>query len=129
VAWCRSKPRYCSIARDKRSDLNCAFEFTPSGRNFVVGGKVTGDHIELADAFAVFSVFSPSVAGGGAIVAASDSGGAGPDGGRHGVRLVRVSKGRWRSSLKSATAGKDWSMTGLNGVIEVDPAKVILKKT
>lgn len=109
----------------QRSDLNLALELTPAGRNFGLDGKLTGEHIELADARAVLGVFTTAVptdeakpeplAGGTKVVAD-----AAPVWGRFNGQLAL--------DVKSVTRGADWTMTGLTGLVTVDPAKLSLQK-
>ena len=109
----------------QRSDLNFSLDVTPSGRNFTVAGKLTGDHVELADAAAVLGVFS--------VRAARKT--PGPVSGESRAKIAADPVSAWSRfngqlllDLKSATTGKDWSMTGLTGVVAIDPAHLSLQK-
>ncbi|MDI1335565.1 MAG: AsmA-like C-terminal region-containing protein [Lacunisphaera sp.] len=109
----------------QRSDLNFALELTPAGRNFAVDGKLTGEHIELADALSVLGVFMASAASVDARPAAvaveseiiADTAPA----------WARFN-GQFVLDVKSVTRGADWAMTGLTGLVTIDPAKLALQK-
>ena len=46
----------------QRSDLNFSLSLIPSGRTILVDGKLSGDHVDLADAASVLGVFSSDAA-------------------------------------------------------------------
>ena len=109
----------------QRSDLNFALELTPAGRNFSLDGKLTGEHIELADALSVLNVFmaaaapdhaAPLAATAGTKVAADTA----PVWSRY--------TGQFALDVKSVTRGADWAMTGLTGLVTVEPARLALPK-
>ena len=109
----------------QRSDLNFAIDLTPAGRNFSLDGKVSGEHVELADAIAILSVFS--AAGG------SRKSAVGPTETVAKVSADPVSawarfNGQLGLDIKSVSSGKDWVMTGLVGSVLIDPARVSLEK-
>jgi len=110
----------------QRSDLNFSLELTPVGPVFGLEGKLTGDHLELADALAVASVFSPGAA------RAAHEGAPAPSGPPVEVVADKVAawsrlKGQLMLDLKSVTSGKDWSMSGLTGLVVIEPKVVSLK--
>ncbi|MDI1320229.1 MAG: AsmA-like C-terminal region-containing protein, partial [bacterium] len=96
-----------------------------AGRNFAVDGKLTGEHIELADALSVLGVFMASAASVDARPAAvaveseiiADTAPA----------WARFN-GQFVLDVKSVTRGADWAMTGLTGLVTIDPAKLALQK-
>jgi hypothetical protein len=111
----------------QRSDLNFSLELTPSGRTFALDGKLTGEHVELADALSVLGVFSPSAARTSqppapapAEVVAKVAADPVPAWSRFNGQLLL--------DIKSAASGTDWSMTGLTGLVVIDPTLISLQK-
>lgn len=107
----------------QRSDLNFALELTPAGRSFALDGRLTGDRVELADALAVLGVF----------LATAEPGRAGAEPSAPAPRVVADTAPAWARftgrlllDIKSVTSGADWTMTGLTGLVTLDPAKVSL---
>lgn len=109
----------------QRSDLGFTMDLTPAGRGFMVDGRLAGEHIELADALAVLGVFlapaagvrpQPVVAAAPTRVAADTT----PAWSRF--------KGRLALDVKSVVRGTDWSMSGLTGLVLIEPADVTLQK-
>jgi len=109
----------------QRSDLGFTMDLTPAGRGFAVEGKLSGEHIELADALAVLGVFLAPAAGAGEkpVVAAAPA------------RVVADAAPAWSRftgrlalDIKSVARGTDWSMTGLTGLVLIEPADVTLQK-
>lgn len=110
----------------QRSDLNFALELTPAGRNYGLNGRLTGEHVELADALAVLGVFLPSAA-------SEPAGGSSPDSSpKVAAADSAPAWGRFNGQLaldvKSVTRGADWHMTGLSGLLTLDSAKLALPK-
>ncbi|MDI1249554.1 MAG: AsmA-like C-terminal region-containing protein [Lacunisphaera sp.] len=107
----------------QRSDLNFALGLRPQGRNFGLEGRLTGEHVELADALAVLSVFTTSAAP----APASENS---PAPAAEVVADTTPAWSRFTGSLvldvKSVTRGADWAMTGLTGTVAIDPAKLAL---
>ncbi len=110
----------------QRSDLNLSIDLTPFGRTFLVDGKLTGDHVDLADAAAVLGVFSS----GAARVSRQEIPSFSPP-----APIVADKTSPWSRftgglmlDMKSATLGKDWAMTALTGTVAIDPASIVLKK-
>lgn len=108
----------------QRSDLNFAMYLTPvAGRAFVLDGRVSGEHVELADALAVLGVFMASAADQPAPMAAVPS---------RVVADVAPAWGRFSGQLaldvKSVTRGADWAMTGLTGLVTIEPTKLTMPK-
>jgi len=110
----------------ERSDLNFSLDLTPSGRTFLVNGKLSGDHVDLMDAAAVLGVFSSDAARATQKNAPSSSGLA---------AVVADKKSAWSRftggfelDVKSVTLGKDWATTGLTGIVAIDPASIALQK-
>ena len=110
----------------QRSDLNFSLDLTPSGRTFLVDGKLTGDHVDLGDAASVLGVFSSDAARATRQDAPS-SGAPAP--------IVADKMSGWSRfngglmlDVKSATMGKDWTMSGLIGNVTVDPRRIALQK-
>ncbi|MBI2498313.1 MAG: hypothetical protein HYV75_10525 [Opitutae bacterium] len=110
----------------RRSDLNFALELVPAGRNLGLDGKLTGEHVELADALALLRVFTPSAAPDAA--AQGESVPAAPG-------LVADSAPAWGRfngqlllDVKSVTRGADWTMTGLTGLVTLDPENLAVLK-
>lgn len=108
----------------QRSDLNFALELTPAGRNYGLEGKLTGEHIELADALAVLGVFTVPVSPETARPASADEVKAAADIAPAWARF----NGQLTLDVKSVTRGADWAMTGLTGLVTVEPAKLSLPK-
>lgn len=109
-----------------RSDLNFALDLTPAKGGFVVDGKLSGEHIELSDAVSVLGVFSSHTA------QAAQEEKLAPIAAREVVADKASAwsrfEGRFGVDVKSATAGKDWAMTGLVGTVAIDPTALTLQK-
>ena len=110
----------------QRSDLNFSLDLTPSGRTFTVDGKLAGEHVELTDAVSVLGVFSNSAAH------ASQEEKQGETAPKE-IVADKISawsrfNGQLLLDIKSASAGKDWAMTGLTGLVTINPSLVSLQK-
>lgn len=108
----------------QRSDLGFTMDLTPAGRGFVVDGRLAGEHIELADALAVLGVFLAPAAGSGDKPVAAAS-----------TKVVADTTPAWSRftgrlalDVKSVVRGTDWSMSGLTGLVRLEPAEVTLQK-
>jgi len=106
----------------QRSDLGLTLELTPAGRGFQVDGRVAGEHIELADALAVLGVF---------LAPTGDT----PVGAAVPARVVADTTPAWSRftgrlalDVKSVVRGNDWAMSGLTGLVLIEPADVTLQK-
>ena len=109
----------------QRSDLGFTMDLTPAGHGFAVSGKLAGEHIELADALAVLGVFLAPAAGAGekpvtAVTPAKVVADTAPAWSRF--------TGRLALDVKSVERGTDWSMTGLTGLVLIEPADITLQK-
>jgi len=109
----------------RRSDLNFALELAPVGRTFNLDGKLTGDHVELADALAVLGVFLTSArtektAPEPAVLPSPVVADTAPAWARFTGQLLL--------DVKSVTRGADWAMTGLTGQVAIEPARLALTK-
>lgn len=107
----------------QRSDLNFALTAAPAGRGFTLAGKITGEQVELADALAVLGVFLPRAA------EQPASTGVGP------AKVVADPTPVWSRltgtlalDVKSVVRGADWAMTGLTGLVVIEPADITLQK-
>jgi hypothetical protein len=112
----------------QRSDLNFSLELTPAGRSYGLDGRLTGEHVELADALAVLGVFLASAAEADKPATTSTQ-----TTGPVNVTADRVPawsrfNGQLLLDIKSATLGKNWAMTGLTGLMVINPAQVSLQK-
>jgi len=109
----------------QRSDLDFALELTPAGRNYGLNGRLTGEHVELADVLAVLGIFLPSNA-------PERARGSSPDSTSQVVADIAPAWGRFNGQLaldvKSVTRGANWDMTGLTGLLTLDSAKLALPK-
>ena len=105
----------------QRSELNFALEATPAARGYALDGKLTGGHVELADALAVLGVFS---------AAPSDAPAPADTTMRPADTVPFWSRlsGRLALDLQSVTRGADWAMTDLTGLLELAPAGLMLQK-
>ncbi len=109
----------------QRSDLNFSLELTPGRGVFGVEGKLTGEHIELADGWSVLGVFLASVAPGetaAPVIAAASRVTADP------VPAWSRFTGSLVLDVKSVTRGAAWAMTGLTGRVLIAPARISLEK-
>jgi hypothetical protein len=109
-----------------RSDLNFSLELTPAGRGYGVDGKLTGEHVELADALAVMGVFlssaAPRATGLAPPPAAETK--VPPNAGAPWSRF----NGQLALDIKSVTRGPAWEMIGLTGLVQLEPARVSVPK-
>ena len=108
----------------QRSDLGFTMNLTPAGRGFAIDGKLAGEHIELADALAVLGVFLAPAAGAGQKPVAAAAGKVVADATPAWSRFT----GRLALDIKSVVRGTDWSMSGLTGLVLIEPADVTLQK-
>ena len=109
----------------QRSDLNFALELIPGGGVLALDGKLTGEHVELADALSLLGVFMTSAAPAGNTAA--------PTAAASKVAADTVPRwahfnGRLLLDIKSVTRGPEWSMTGLTGRVTIAREKVSLEK-
>jgi hypothetical protein len=107
----------------RRSDLNFALELSPLGRGHSVDGKLTGQEVELEDLLGVLGVFAAAAAPDNLdkpLATAPRS----PDT----VAAWSQFSGQLSLDVKSATYGKEWAMTGLSGVVAIEPARLGLDK-
>lgn len=107
----------------RRSDLDFALEFSPLGKGYSVDGRLTGQQVELEDLLGVLGVFTASVA--------PDTDdrplpapGVAPDT----VASWSRFSGNLGLDIKSVTRGNDWAMTGLTGVVTIEPVRLALEK-
>lgn len=108
----------------RRSDLNFALELSPLGTGYSVDGKLTGQQVELEDLLGVLSVFSAAAAPDGADRPAVATGSTAPDT----VAAWSHFSGQLALDLKSVTRGTEWAMTGLAGVLALEPTRLSLPK-
>jgi hypothetical protein len=110
----------------QRSDLNFTLDVVPAGRGVAFDGALRGEHVELADALDLLGVFMASMAGGEAApkTVGAKSANVTPDGAPVWSRFT----GRLGLDVKSVARGTEWSMTGLTGLVAVEPATVKLEK-
>lgn len=108
----------------QRSDLGFTMDLTPAGRGFAFDGRLAGEHIELADALAVLGVFLAPTAGAEQkpVAAAPAKVGAAT------TPAWSRFTGRLALDIKSVARGADWSMSGLTGLVLIEPADVSLQK-
>ncbi|HLP24357.1 MAG TPA: hypothetical protein VK477_01675, partial [Acidobacteriota bacterium] len=111
----------------QRSDLKLAADAVRRGDGFLFDAKITGEHLELADALALLGLAGAPVqatAPAAKPAAALASRAIEPDARPFwaGVR------GELTLDLKSITRGKDWAMTGLSGFVVVDPQRVAVQQ-
>jgi len=108
----------------QRSDLNFSLDITPSGNNFALEGKMTGEQVELSDLLSVLGVFSSDSSPTSQAPTAARPKSAGKSDSQS--AWSRLS-GHLFVDVKSVTSGKDWSMTGLMGDVGIDPATISLR--
>lgn len=107
----------------QRSDLNFALTATPAGRGFTLAGKITGEQVELPDALALLGVFMPRAA------EQPTATGTAP------AKVVADTAPVWSRltgtlalDIKSVGRGADRAMTGLTGLMVIEPADITLQK-
>jgi hypothetical protein len=110
----------------QRSDLSFSLDLVPARGVFGLDGKLTGEHVELADALSVMGVFLASAAPGDPAPAAAKAptGKVTADTAPAWARF----KGTLALDVKSVTRGSDWAMTGLTGLVRIEPAQITLEK-
>ncbi|MSU46987.1 MAG: hypothetical protein EXS42_07690 [Lacunisphaera sp.] len=109
----------------QRSDLNFSLELTPAAGVFGLDGKLTGEHVELADAWSVLGVFLASPAPGVATPAPAAADAKVP---ADTVPAWSRFNGQLVLDVKSVTRGTEWAMTGLNGSVAIETTRVSLLK-
>ena len=108
----------------QRSDLNFAAELAPAGRAMQVEAKLTGEKVELDDALVLLGVFfAPFALGDDAPVEVGPAN-IRPDAKPAWAQL----NGHLTLDVKSLSKGKDWTMTGLTGLVNIEPAQLALQK-
>ncbi len=105
-----------------RSDLDLAVDLTPAGRGYLLEGKLTGEQVELTDVLAVLGVFRASDA---ATPRRAEP--AGPVVADTRPAWSRLT-GRLALEVKSVVRGADWTMSGLTGLVVIEPADITLQK-
>ncbi|HEY0863160.1 MAG TPA: AsmA-like C-terminal region-containing protein [Lacunisphaera sp.] len=109
----------------QRSDLGFTMDLTPAGRGFALQGRLAGEHIELADALAVLGVFlAPAAGAGEKPVVTTTPAKVVADAAPAWSRFT----GRLALDIKSVDRGTDWSMTGLSGLVLIEPDTVALQQ-
>lgn len=114
----------------QRSDLKLAADAVRRTDGFLFDAKITGDHLELADALALLALAGAPVEAASPqskpapAVAAAPSRPVDPDARPFwtGVR------GELTVEVKSITRGKDWTMAGLSGFVVIDPQRVAVQQ-
>lgn len=108
----------------QRSDLNFAAELAPAGGAMQVEAKLTGEKVELDDALVLLGVFfAPLALGEDAPVEV------GPSNIRPDAKPAwALLNGHLTLDVKSLSKGKDWTMTGLTGLVNIEPAQLSLQK-
>ncbi|HKB57427.1 MAG TPA: AsmA-like C-terminal region-containing protein [Lacunisphaera sp.] len=109
----------------QRSDLNFLLELTPAAGVFGLDGKLTGEHVELADALSVLGVFLASVA---PVEATPQPAAAVAKITADTVPAWSRFNGSLLLDVRSVTRGTEWAMTGLNGSVAIERARVSLPK-
>ncbi len=107
-----------------RSNLGLALDLTPAGRGYLIDGKLAGEHVELSDALAVLGVFLPSAAAPPVMAEPAVPPGRLSDTTPAWSRLT----GRLALDVKSVVRGADWAMTGLTGLVVIEPTDITLQK-
>lgn len=105
-----------------RSDLGLAVDLTPAGRGYLLDGRLTGQQVELTDVLAVLGVFMASAAE--TPLRAEPAGPAMAETKPAWSRLT----GRLALEVKSVVRGADWAMSGLTGLVVIEPADITLQK-
>lgn len=107
-----------------RSDLGIAVDLTPAGRGYLLDGRLTGQQVELTDVLAVLGVFMASVP--------DTTQRAEPAGPALAVAETKPAwsrlTGRLALEVKSVVRGADWAMSGLTGLVVIEPADITLQK-
>lgn len=111
----------------KRSDLRMLVEAIERDDGLLFDAKLTGEHLELADALALAGLF-----GAPAQVAATPTpktpAPAPADARPDAEPFWSGVRGELAIDLKSITRGADWAMTGFNGYVIVDPRRIAVQK-
>lgn len=107
-----------------RSDLGLALDLTPAGRGYVIDGRLTGEHVELTDALAVLGVFMASAADTPLMAEPAVQ----PSVVADAKPVWSRFNGRLALDVKSVVRGADWAMTGLTGLVVIEPADITLQK-
>jgi len=109
----------------QRSDLGFTLELMPAGRGFAIDGRLAGEHIELADALGVLGVFLAPAAG---VGEKSSAPAAAARVGADTTPAWSRFTGRLMLDIKSVARGTDWTMSGLTGLVLIEPAELTLQK-
>jgi hypothetical protein len=107
-----------------RSDLGLAVDLSPAGRGYLLEGKLTGQQVELTDALAVLGVFMASAAETPLMAEPAVQPSVVADAKPAWSRLT----GRLALEVKSVMRGADWAMSGLTGLVVIEPADITLQK-
>ncbi len=109
-----------------RSELKLSLGISPGRGVFGLDGKLTGEQVELADTLAILGVFFATAA------PAGDAPERAPTLAQATVVADTVPawsrfSGRLALDVKSVTRGADWTMTGLTGLLTIEPTRVTLQ--
>ncbi len=111
----------------QRSDLKIAADAVRRTDGFLFDAKITGEHLELADALALLGLAGAPVqttAPAPKPTATAASRPLEPDARPFWTGL----RGELTLDLKSITRGKEWAMTDLNGFVVIDPQRVAVQQ-
>jgi uncharacterized protein involved in outer membrane biogenesis len=111
-----------------RSDLNLGAEgMRRSDGGLELAGRLTGEHVELADAQLLASIFGAPLGGSDPESSAAQSRALSPPSADAKPFWAGV-EGKFALDVKSVTQGKDWTMSGLGGELVVTPQRIELSK-
>lgn len=112
----------------QRSDLEFTLELVPQGSGFGLSGKLAGQQVELIDVLAVAAVFQTAPTSPAPALASSAAASAPAVSSPDQLPIWSQVTGQFLLDVKSVTHGKEWSMSGLTGVVKVEPTRVSLEK-
>ena len=111
----------------QRSDMSFSLELAPLRGAFALDGKLTGEHVELADVVSLLGVFLTAVSPGPESAADDPASRAAKPVADPTPAWSRFN-GQLALDVKSVTRGADWAMTGLTGLVTIEPARVALAR-
>lgn len=109
----------------QRSDLKLTAEAIRRGDGILFDANVAGEHIELGDLLALLELAGAPVEAASGVPTPA----AAPGSGARDLRPFWSGlRGEIALDVKSITQGKDWTMTGLNGFVAIDPQRVAIQQ-
>lgn len=113
----------------QRSDVTITADAVRRADGFLFDAKISGEHLELADALALLALAGAPVQAANGNAESKPAADAAARPAEPDARpLWSGVRGELTLDVKSITRGKEWTMSGLNGFVVVDPQRVAVQQ-